>query len=492
MRIPRIKLTIDRLIHEADKAYLFYRKGKEFWVPKSMCEILGGGNTPKKFFKVLLHPRKFQEQTGVIPQALDTFKMAVANSAYDLDNHPIRELKGYALFPKQKTTIEKVYRLKYCALICEMRTGKTVMSLTIANSRLKAGLIDRIIVIAPLRAKIAWQDYDIPFEFYPIEHFSNIHTRVKIQLNCDTKTMVILDESHKIKNDKVKRQELIINETITAGFKMILTGTPIGKHAGDLFYQFAFLSKDILRFNSYSDFSESHLLYGGRDGSKVVAYANIEEIAEKISPYVALLNRSDLWDEKLKIKKVFVFKLSCYKDYKEQVDEMRDLVTENKTVHVLGAMVKLQQMASNDANRIEKLKEMLDDRPTVIYYKFEKEGEVIDQLEIPRLSGKTSNMDFAVILNDFNYGAIKRIAIQQSISQGFSLKKASRLIYYSTTFNLLDRAQSEERASENREEIEVADIVAEGTIDERIQDVLNLKTTIVKAFKDETKSRSGR
>src|SRR5690625_6394798 len=109
-----------------------------------------------------------------------------------------------------------------------MRTGKTVISTTVAESRYYAGLINQLIIIAPLRTKKVWEEHlSIPYEFHALEHFSNPHTRDKIDFLCDDKTMVVLDESLKFKNIGVIRYDKIIDICYNRGYTCIYADTKI-------------------------------------------------------------------------------------------------------------------------------------------------------------------------------------------------------------------------------------------------------------------------
>lgn len=216
MKIPRITIEFDRLICESEKAYHFTINGKNIWMPKSLCSNLNikgkrllngecGQGT------VNIAPFKFQEMTGIIPQSLDQLVINEIKNNLELNqisDYSIEEPKGIYLKEKQIEKIIKIKRLRSFFVYGQMRTGKTVIATTIAESRFNSGLINKIIVIAPLRTKKVWDSHlTVKFQFIATEHFSNIHTRDNILLECDNETMVILDESHQIKNVGIIRVE---------------------------------------------------------------------------------------------------------------------------------------------------------------------------------------------------------------------------------------------------------------------------------------------
>lgn len=517
MRIPKITIQFDSFLYETEKAYLFIINGKEVWMPKSICSNLNIKgkqllNGESGHGTVNIAPFKYHEMTGVIPQSLD--QLVIDEISSNLENNQIPdydiiEPKGINLKDKQIDKIIKIKRLQYFFVYGQMRTGKTVLSATIAESRYYSRLVTKIIVIAPLRTKKVWKSHlSIDFEFIATEHFSNQYTRNSIELDCDDKTMVILDESHQIKNRGVIRVENIIEKTKNAGHKCILTGTPIGKHAGDLYYQFYFLDPAILNYNSYSDFSDAHLLYGGREGKIVVAYSNIEEISKRISPYTITMSRSEMDIDREKIYKLEQYCITNREKYEQLKEKYEKYYDENRSNAILGYMIKLQQCANGyeineddevigylDNGRIKCLKSLLElntDMQIVIYFKYNEDlRDISKSLDIPVLSGKTKPKDFDNYIQKFNNLEIKVIALQQQLSLGFSLKSADIMIYYSRKFGSISSAQSEDRACERVNcPLTIIDICANDTIDEVIKSTINKQFNIIDLFKKELKNES--
>jgi hypothetical protein len=516
MKIPRIKIEFQSLVHQTEKAYLFVINGKEVWMPKSICSepvtsgALLNGTYGKGF--VTVAPFKYQELTGVVPQAIDSLVIDDVKSNLELNQIPdydIVEPKGISLNGQQVEKIIKIKRLRVFFVYGQMRTGKTVIATTIAESRYCSGIISKVVVIAPLRTKKVWESHlSIPYKFIPTEHFSNQHTREKIEDCCDSDTMVILDESHQIKNRNTIRVDRIIDFAALAGHKCILTGTPIGKHAGDLFYQFSFLDPKILNYNTYSDFESSHLLYGGRDGKKVVAYCNIEEISNRIAPYTVTMSRAAMGIDREKIYDVQTYEITNRDKYSQLKEKYEKHYEQNNAMSILGYMVKLQQCANgyeiddNDEvcgysnnGRIECLKSLLikfSDKQIVVYFKYNEDvKDISKELNIPVLSGKTRQKDFDDTVQKFNALEINVIALQQQLSIGFSLRAADVMIYYSRKFGSISSAQSEDRACESAEKpLLIVDICAKNTIDEAIKSTINKQFDIINLFKSEIKNEN--
>jgi hypothetical protein len=515
MKIPRITIEFEKLIRETEKAFLFVIKSKNVWIPKSLCSNICV--TGKRLLNgecghgtVNIAPFKYQEMTGIIPQSMDNLVIKeIENNLQEnqTEDYSIYEPDGIFLKEKQVDKIIKIKRLKSFFVYGQMRTGKTVIATTIAESRYNAGIIDKVIVIAPLRTKSVWFSHiKINFIFIATEHFSNEYTRDLINFECNEKTMIILDESHQIKNVGVIRSEKIIEMTKNAGHKCILTGTPIGKHAGDLYFQFYFLDPGILNYPSYSDFSDSHLLYGGREGKTVVAYSNIEEISNRISPYTVTMSRKEMEIDREKIYEIEAYKISNREKYDQLKEKYEKYFEQNSSNKILGYMVKLQQCANgyeinekdevfgySDNGRIKCLKSLLEKyegKQIVIYFKYNEDLKGLSSLlEIPILSGKTKQKEFDETISKFNLFEHKVIALQQQMSIGFSLKSTDVMIYFSRKFGSISSAQSEDRACESIDRpLKIIDICASDTIDELIKLTINKQFDIINLFKTGVKN----
>lgn len=511
MRIPKITIKFDSFLWETEKAYLIVYEGREMWLPKSICSNLQ--ITGKRLLNgtagqgtLNIAPFKYQEMTGVIPQSLDQLVIADIDAnlrANEIPDYDIIEPKGIYLRDAQVDKIIKIKRLKCFFVYGQMRTGKTVVATTIALSRLAAKMIDNIVVIAPLRTRKVWESHlQIDFDFVPTEHFSNMFTRDELSFRCDERTMVILDESHQIKNRGTIRTGRIIEMTKKAMHKCILTGTPIGKHAGDLYYQFLFLDPGILNYPSYQDFEDAHLLYGGYNGKKVVAYTNIETISQRISPYTITMSRKEMGIDREKIYHVETYEITNRDRYNELREKYYEISERNAENLILGYMVKLQQCANGyeiDANdncvgyadngRIDCLKGLLkkyEGESIVIYFKYNEDLKDLKPLGIPILSGRTKQKEFNDIIDQFNQRKIKIIGMQQQISIGFSLRACDVMIYFSRKFGSINSAQSEDRACERADiPLHIIDISGKDTIDEAIKSTINKQFEIINLFRKE-------
>lgn len=483
-------MRFKRIEAETEKAYLFVDKENEKkWMPKKLCSII---KENRNEVQALVAPFKYEEMTGNEIQLLDA-ELKWRKPVIREPEIPIIHSEKYELLQAQMDACKFLINQRMSALFAQTRTGKTIIASTVAKSRQTAGVIDNIIVICPVRIMPQWEAYFNEFSvekftIYGIEHFSNENTRYKsskdLRDRISSKTQIIIDESHMVKNKDAVRTELltdIVGETDC--FKIIMSGTPIGKHMGDLYTQFELLDKSILNYSSYGEFERMHLLYGGRSGKKVVGYVNIEEFSYSLQPYIYRLRRADVLKDRPVKKQIEYFDMTEdeYAEYREAVMKSS---TYRSNTEVLGAMVEWQMLAGKSKNRLKKLREIIKARP-VIFYKFDCEAEILhDELGYPVLNGKTKQKDFLRIANDYTEYRNDGLIVNQSIATGFDLGTAEQIIFYSSLFDYIQKSQAKDRAMNmfNDSELEVVEICCRHTIDEQIVSVLERKGNIKDAF----------
>lgn len=139
-------------------------------------------------------------------------------------------------------------------LFMKMGTGKTVTSLSVFEKHLQSGRANKLLVVC-LKCKIEdWKNDifnefstfngDVPFE-YEVINFESIWRpkRADYYKNfIDDKTMIIIDESHKIKAHTSKVTKYLLDVYNQTKYKLILTGTPQSQQYIDYYPQMKFIN----------------------------------------------------------------------------------------------------------------------------------------------------------------------------------------------------------------------------------------------------------
>lgn len=311
---------------------------------------------------------------------------------------------------------------------------------------------------------------------------------IKIQ-GHDTKLFqqMVLDESSKIKHASSQRSRISWRIGKTVQFRNIMTGTPITQSAEDAFSQYRFLKDSV--FGHYATaFRGTYLILGGFEMRQTVGYRNIGEFFSKLfsigirftksmclnlPPKVPTIRYARL-DEEIS-KKYLQLERECIAEFNgKEIAAPLALTKLIKLSQVTSGFVYEQDAAGERvATHVFKknpklvvLEEILDEvlpNKVIVWCRFVQEISIITELLQARVKSESKNgkkFSFAAI-----HGAVPQIergkqvelfqtdlTCQVFIGQvataglGITLTAASTVVYYSNSYSLEERLQSEDRA----------------------------------------------
>lgn len=163
------------------------------------------------------------------------------------------------LFDYQKEIVNKAR--PNTALFMDMGTGKTITSLKIAEKYqcLKLLVICLKSKINDWKEEIEEETYFTKNE-YMVINFESVWRTTKALDFTDESTMIIIDESHKIKNPVSKVATYIRWLGKKTKYKLILTGTPQNQEYYDYWMQMGFIDSPIYSI-SIRDFENKYVNY---------------------------------------------------------------------------------------------------------------------------------------------------------------------------------------------------------------------------------------
>ena len=328
------------------------------------------------------------------------------------------------------------------------------------------------------------------------------------------KTLIAIDESTVIKNHSAKRTKASIRVSKIAKYKRILTGSPITKSPLDLYSQFLFLNEELLGFRSYYAFCSRYADMIRRTSSshsynQILGFRNLEELTESIQPFSYRVTKDECLDlpDKNYIKRSIELTPEQKKMYNQMkktavalLDDM-DMVTANA---VITQLLRLHQIScgfvnTDDGNlvrfknnRMSELLSILEevDGKVSIWANYRHDIMAIE-MELARAYGSSS---VATYFGDTDGEARQDIVERFQTSEdlkffvgqprtggyGLTLTAAKTVIYYSNSYDLEVRLQSEDRAHRigQTSSVTYIDIVAEKTVDEKIVTALRKKINI--------------
>jgi SNF2 family DNA or RNA helicase len=332
-------------------------------------------------------------------------------------------------------------------------------------------------------------------------------------LSCH-KTLMAIDESTTIKNPGAIRTKTIIGLGDKVSYKRILTGSPVTKSPLDLFTQCYFLDPWLLDHQSYYTFKTRYAItkqinVSGRMVHIVVGYRNIGELSDKLKPFSHRVLKDDCLDlpPKTYMKRTIQLSEEQSKVYK-QMKEIALATLNGKmitTVNVITQLMRLHQITcghfkSDDgvtqtlkSNRLDELMDVLSEMEgkAVIWAHYRYDIEVIVEAIKKEYGDKSVVTYYGDTSTDDRQKAIKLIqdpnspvrfivGTPQTGGYGITLTGASTMIYYSNGYDLEKRQQSEARIDRIGQEkpMTYIDIIAEGTVDEKIVKALRTKVDI--------------
>ena len=328
------------------------------------------------------------------------------------------------------------------------------------------------------------------------------------------KTIMTIDESTTIKNPSAKRTKAILNLSKHAKYRRILTGSPVTKSPLDLYSQCAFLNENLLDQGSFYSFRNryAHMIernFGGRRVQIVGSYKNLSELEDILKKFSYRVMKDDCLDLPDKIYVKREIELTPQQQVAYSTMKSAALAQLNGKLatapHVLTQMMKLHQIVcghfkADDGtitefkhNRINELLDVLDETEgkVIIWANYIYDIEQITKAVKKKYGDDSIVQYYGAIKSDQRQDNIKKfqdetsntkyfIGNPQTAGYGITLTAASNVVYYSNSYDLEKRLQSEDRAHRigQKKSVTYIDFITEKTVDEKIVKALRKKINI--------------
>ena len=338
--------------------------------------------------------------------------------------------------------------------------------------------------------------------------------------------MVVVDESTTIKNRKAARTKNIMSLQRHSKYRRILTGSPITKSPMDLFSQCGFLAEKSLGFNSFYAFQGRYAniqqrTMGHRSFQQVMGYRRLDELSEKLDVFSNRVLKMDCLDlpPKVYIRRDVELTPEQEKLYR-QMKKLALAKLDNgelaTTASVLTQIMRLQQICCGHLmpddgamqliknNRLTELLNLVEEvqGKAIIWATYTHDilqiskelSERFGPDSVATYYGDTEQDARQEIVNDFqDMENPLRFFVGQPRTGGYgiTLTAANTVIYYSNSYDLEIRLQSEDRAHRigQTNKVTYIDLVSPNTIDEKILQALRSKIDIAgQVLKEDTKS----
>jgi SNF2 family DNA or RNA helicase len=325
------------------------------------------------------------------------------------------------------------------------------------------------------------------------------------------KTLLILDESTTIKNPGAIRTKHLCRLGRLAKYRRILTGSPVTKSPLDLFTQCGFLSKELLGFDSYYTFRARYAVMqqiqiGGRQILLPKYYTNLDELEGKLKEFSFRVTKDECLDLPPKVYvqrqvNLNIEQQGVYDDLRKKARAVieDDTVTfANKLVEILRLHQVCNGFLKTDSGqlygfkhnpKLTELLRILDEvsGKSIIWanYVYNIE-EIITRLKavygkdsVVSIYGKDSVEDRKRSVEAFQSNDRCRFLVGNPSTGGYglTLTAARHVIYFSNSYNLEVRRQSEDRAHRigQKHKVTYIDIQVPNSIDTMIISALKRK-----------------
>ena len=325
-----------------------------------------------------------------------------------------------------------------------------------------------------------------------------------------SRCMMVVDESTTIKNPAATRTKAVMKLGLDAQYRRILSGQPIANSPMDIYSQMNFLGEHILGFSSFYSFRSRYAIVqkmnlGSRSFSKIVGFQRLDELEVMLQPWSSRITKDDCLD--LPDKVYSTREVTMPKEQQKLYDHMRDRAIASiededcSAQNVLTQLIRLHQICCGHVTtdngeiihietfRMQELLAAIEEvhGKVIIWATYRADIKMIIQ-QLTSIYGKQACVDYYGDTKDtIRVQNIERfqgdddtrffVGNPQTGGMGITLTASSTVVYYSNSYNLEHRIQSEDRAHRigQTNKVTYIDLICKNTVDEKIVTALKAK-----------------
>jgi SNF2 family DNA or RNA helicase len=335
------------------------------------------------------------------------------------------------------------------------------------------------------------------------------------------KVLYVCDEASApgaIKNPNTKTTKRVIASSKYAKYRRLLSGTPVDDCPFQAYSQIRWADPNVWANIGITNFAQFKVFFGewekrrrsdGQQFPQLIRYQNLDILNKKMYEIGSRVLKTDVLDLPDKVYTQVYFEMSdrqwkLYRDLRDQFYVELTSGSELTAELPISRILRFQQITSGylPTDDDEQLRSIWTDKdtnprlkalagaletttgPTIIWAKYNIDIDaIVSLLKKRKLSyciydGRTSAEDRQRFKTEFQDGRYRVFLAKPSVAgRGITLTAATDVIYYNNSFSLEDRRQSEDRAHRIglKHSVRYIDIIARGTVDEHILNVLRGK-----------------
>lgn len=329
-----------------------------------------------------------------------------------------------------------------------------------------------------------------------------------------TNSFMAIDESTTIKTPNAKRTKGLIKVGKEARYRRVATGAPVTKSPLDLYSQCEFLGPDYLNIHSFYAFQARYAVTVERKMAthtfkQIVGYRRLDELQQKLNGFSFRVRKDECFDlpDKVFLKREVELTAEQRKAYDQMVLMALAVLDQGMitTNNALTQIMRLQQIVcghlkldtgevvSLKNNRMDEMLAAIDESSgkIIIWANFRHDifaiklalQEKYGMNSVATYFGDTIAEDRSDIVERFQDPENElRFFVGQPRTGGYglTLTEAHTMIYYSNSYDLEIRLQSEARIDRygQKHKMTYIDLSSPNTVDEKIVDALQKKMNI--------------
>ena len=448
-------------------------------------------------------------------------------------NHPLRqELLDATLLPYQLDGIAFAVAAGRAILADDMGLGKTIQGIGVAELLAQWAGIKRVLVICPASLKSQWRDEVAKFSgrsvqlvlgtgaerceqygsdtFFTVCNYEQVLRDLEPIESIDW-DLILLDEGQRIKNWESKTSNMI--RSLASPFRLVLSGTPLENHLGELFTVARFVDEQ--RLGSAFRFFHRHRVVDDR--GKTIGYQKLDQLREMMRPVLLRRTRGEVSkqlperiDEIVRVTPTEE-QLEIHNGQMQIVAQIvgKKFFTEMDLLRLRRALAMarmscdstflVNQQEPEYSSKLERLHELLEGLiadPTRKIVLFSEWKRMLDRVErrletigceYVRLDGSVPQKKRPPIVNRFQDDPDCRVILMTNAgSTGLNLQSANVVINCDLPWNpaVLEQRIARAHRMGQRNPVHIYNLVSSETIEEQLLDTLASKQELADASLD--------
>jgi len=448
---------------------------------------------------------------------------------------PLKGLIGATLFPYQREGVWFALRAGRCLIADEMGLGKTIQAIAAAEMLKKHCNVHKVLIVCPTSLKYQWkkeierltESAQLVVEgmaavrrsqyhadaFYKIVSYNVVGSDLDA-INAMAPDLVILDEAQRIKNWNTVVSRNV--KKIASPYAIVLTGTPLENKLEELVSIVQFI--DMFKLGPLHQFLFHHQIRD--DAGKVVGYKNLNHIGAVLKDILVRRTKREVMSQlpTRMDKNLFVPmtkpQLELHGEYSDAVaklvakwkrygyldekDRRRLMINLNLMRMVCDSTYIVDQETRHDT-KIAEAMSIVDDalqttrRKIVIFSQWERMTRLISaelkkrKIGFEYLHGGVPGKQREPLFRNFTTDEKSRVFLSTDAGGvGLNLQAGSLMINLDLPWNpaVLEQRIGRIHRIGQTESVDVINLIAAGTIEERMLGLLSFKSSMAKGILD--------